>query len=196
MVDDDATDEGQSTLVLGVVLVKLLLLHVLLDIVKQGLHSLREDQQTRPNQSVRDYFFVQLPDLEACIVASREEIAILCGPQDPVTICFSLLGLNCGLGLIIPYLKRLVLGVTDKSVGLLIEEHAGDVVLMTWYSRVLPGYFVGVLPQFDLAVIGAGRDEVIGRMEADPIAASFMPIQHLNTLNLHPNKRTQILGLR
>lgn len=67
---------------------------------------------------------------------------------------------------------------------------------MSWDGRVLPGYLVGVLPQLDLAVIGAGRDEVIGRMETDPVTASFMPVQHLNTLNLHPNKRTQILGLR
>lgn len=66
--------------------------------------------------------------------------------------------MNGRLGLIIPYLERLVLGVTNQRVGLLIEKHAGDVVLMSWDRRVLPGDLVGVFPQFDLTVIRAGRD--------------------------------------
>ena len=60
---------------------------------------------------------------------------------------------------------------------------------------MLPGYFVSVLPQFDLAVIRARRDEVIGRMEADPVAASLVPVQYLNALDLHTDKGTQILSL-
>lgn len=66
--------------------------------------------------------------------------------------------MNGRFGLKIPYLERLVLGVTNQRVGLFIEKNAGDVVLMSWDGRVLPGDLVGILPQFDLTVIRAGRD--------------------------------------
>ena len=102
---------------------------------------------------MRNDLLVQLPDLEACVVASGKEVAVFGGSKDPIPISLSLLGLDGGFGFVVPYFQRFVLAVADQGVGLFIEEHAGNVVLMPWNGGVFPGYFVGVLPQFDLAVV-------------------------------------------
>ena len=60
-------------------------------------------------------------------------------------------------------------------------------------SRMLPSYFIGILPQLDFAIIRARSNEILSGVEADPVAASLVPIQYLDTFYLHPDKRTQIL---
>lgn len=60
---------------------------------------------------------------------------------------------------------------------------------------MLPCYLVCVFPKFYLAIIGRRCDKVSSRMKADPIAPSFMPIEHLDALYLHSNERTKIFRL-
>ena len=65
---------------------------------------------------------------------------------------------------------------------------------MPSYGRVFPSNLICVFPQLDLPVVRGGSDDVVGGVEADPIAASFMTIEHLNAFDLDSNKGTEILG--
>ena len=53
---------------------------------------------------------------------------------------------------------------------------------------MLPGDFICELPEFDFSVVRGGSDKILTGMEADPVAASFMAVEDLDTLDFDPNE--------
>ena len=66
---------------------------------------------------------------------------------------------------------------------------------MTRDSGVLPSDLICIFPELYFLIIRTGSNDVLRGMETDPIASSFMSIQHFNALNLYSNERAHIFSL-
>lgn len=159
------------------ILVKLFLLDIFLDIVEKSFHSLGKNEQIWSNKSIwSKSFFVKLKYFEASVMARSHKVSVFGQSDHPIPICLSLLHLLLCFCFIVPCSEGFILWIRNEGSRFIIENHARDVIFVSGYGWMLPSHLVCVLPEFDFAIIWTGNYQILGRVEADPIATSFVSV--------------------
>ena len=86
-------------------------------------------------------------------MSTCNQVTVLVLVNDPVTIGLFPETIKFSFFLIIPNSKGSVFRVADQVASFLVKKNARYVVLVTSNCRMLPSDFVGVLPEFDFAII-------------------------------------------
>mmetsp|Transcript_9412 Transcript_9412/g.32760 ORF Transcript_9412/g.32760 Transcript_9412/m.32760 type:complete len:512 (+) Transcript_9412:1111-2646(+) len=139
-----------------------------LDVVQRAL--VRRARRALPLQLEHDH---------ARVVASRQQVHVGVRAEDPEAVVLAAERLHAGALAHVPHADGLVLGIGHDDVLPGVEHDARHVVHVAAQRVHLPRLGVVHAPQLHLAVVRARDDQRQGRVEARPVHAPVVALQHV-----------------